>query len=717
VADFNVTLVFRGREDASVKRTMSRMKSEAAGLQRSLGASSDSSGGAFGAWGGGRQTSKARGALFSRQDARAWAKKGQFAPKPPRGGGGDSFFQAGNLAGGAAGMQQLTGMAQAAIGTPISLAMDFEKSLKMVNALSGGALAANGRIKDIENTSRSMSKATEFSAKQVADGFGILTQAGLPVEDQLKEIKHVLDFATAGEQDMASAAQFLVDAIGGFNMEFSDMERVGNAMARAAMSSQINLKDMGEAFKYAAPSANDLTISIEKTSAALAILGKGGVKGSMAGTGLRSFINRNANPRTNQQKAILKHLGIGKDELRKALDSGKLEDVLKLWADGFAKKGIKGSRRTAILQSFFQERGGLTANLLIKSIEAPKGAANSWAHFEEEVNDATKGLGSMAKMAREGVHGDVNKLTKSLEDFGITVGQQLTPVLTPLLEDATEMVAKFKEWAEANPTLVQRLGKLLIITVAIGTVLTPLLLILSAFKSIIGLVGLAARGTSILLGAKGLAGAITGSSTAAAAAGKAGWASIIGVWAQGILVAGALGYAAGTALDQWLGISDAIAGVNQNKFGARGSTTLGMLTPEEQEELKTATAARDEADEALGSWYTGMHGSFLSDPYQEDRDQAQAKIESITKKGQARQAMLDAAKNASAPKAGAPVVGAPTSVGTDPETEAALTRALEAANFQGGTITLKLPKGMEGKVTEQGTFPIEVESGISPEGF
>jgi TP901 family phage tail tape measure protein len=715
MADFNVTLVFRGREDASVRRTMSRMKSEAAGLSRQLGASSESSGGAFGAWGGGRQTSKARGAIFSRQDARAWAKKNQFLPPTPK--TGDSFFQAGNLAGGAAGMQQLTGMAKSAVGTPIELAMDFEKSLKMVNALSGGALAATGRIKEIETTARSMSKATEFSAKQVADGFGILTQAGLPVEDQLNQIRHVLDFATAGEQDMASSAQFLVDAIGGFNLEFSDMERVGNAMARAAMSSQINLKDMGEAFKYAAPGAEDLGISIEKTSTALAILGKGGVKGSMAGTGLRSFLNRNANPRTNQQKAILKHLGIGREELRKALDSGKLEDVLKLWADGFARKGIVGSKRTAILQSFFQERGGLTSNLLIKSIEAPDGAANSWEHFEKEVNDATKGLGSMATMAREGVHGDVNKLTKSLEDFGITVGQQLTPVITPLIEDATVLVGKFKEWAEANPQLVKRLGVLLISIVAIGTVLTPLLLTLSAFKSILGLVGLMAHGGSVLLGAKGLAGAITASGAAAATASKVGFAQLLHTWSSGILIAGALGFAAGTALDKWLNLSNTIANVDNNKFGARGTQGVMMsdLTEGEKAKLAELTERRNQADKDLDRF--GLPG-LIAEQIQKQRNADQAAIERIQAGAAARKAKeaMAAGPAAMLPVAGAPVAGAPT-VGTSPENEAALTRALEAANFQGGTITLKLPAGMKGTVTEQGTFPIEVESGISPEGF
>lgn len=709
MADFNVTLVFRGREDASVKRTMARMKSEAAGLSRSLGASSESSGGAFGAWGGGRQSGKNRGAIFSRQDARAWAKKGQFAPAASPVGKGDSFFEAGNFANAAAGMSQLTGMAKSAVGTPLELAMEFEKSLKMVNALSGGALAASGKIKEIEQVSRSMSKQTEFSAKAVADGFGILTQAGLPVEDQLKEIRHVLDFATAGEVDMASAAQFLVDAVGGFNLEFSDTARVGNAMARAAMASQINLKDMGEAFKYAAPGAADLGISVEKTSAAIAILGKAGVKGSMAGTGLRAFFNRNANPRTNQQKGILKHLGIGREELKAALDSGKLESVIQLWADGFARKGIKGSARTAILQSFFQERGGLAANILIKSIEAPASAANSWETFDAAVNDGTKSLGAMATMAREGLHGEVNKLNKSMEDLGITVGQKLGPALSPMIEDMTKVVDKVAAWADKNPLLIRQLGTMLIGIVAVGTVLTPVLLAMSAFKGVLGLVAIVARGGALLLGAKGLAGAVAAGGTAASAASSGGWAAMLATWSRGILLAGALGYAAGTALDEWLGLSNGIAGVDQNKYGGRGNVSLSDLTEEEKTRINDATMRRDAADEKINSWI----------PYwnpEDDRNKAQLEIDAIQNAARARKLKVEGAKSA---VSGAPMLTGAPQVGTAATMadEEALRKALESVNFQGGTIKLQLPAGVRGEVVDQGSFSIEIESGINPEGM
>lgn len=715
MADFNVTLVFRGREDASVKRTMARMKSEAAGLSRSLGASSESSGGAFGAWGGGRQSGKNRGAIFSRQDARAWAKKGQFAPAASPIGKGDSFFDAGNFANAAAGMSQLTGMAKSAVGTPLELAMEFEKSLKMVNALSGGALAASGKIKDIEKVSRSMSKQTEFSAKAVADGFGILTQAGLPVEDQLKEIRHVLDFATAGEVDMASAAQFLVDAVGGFNLQFSETERVGNAMARAAMASQINLKDMGEAFKYSAPLAADLGISVEQTSTAIALLGKAGVKGSMAGTGLRSFFNRISNPRTDAQKGILKHLGISKEALRTAIDSQDLPKVLQLWADGFARKGIKGSKRLAILQTFFQERGGLAADVLIKSVEALPEAANSWKTFDAAVNDSTKSLGAMATMAREGLHGEVNRLNKSMEDLGITIGQKLGPAVSPLIEDLTKVVDKVAAWAEKNPLLVRQLGMILIGIVAAGIVLTPVLLAMSAFKGVLGLVAIVARGGAILLGAKGLAGAVAASGTAAAAASAGGWATMLATWSRGILIAGALGYAAGTALDEWLGLSDSIAGVDQNKFGGRGNVALGDLTEGEKARLEELTAKRDEGDEVVNSWTTW--GSPLRDAGQKQRNEAQMEIDKIQNAARARKRQLEGAQKAAVN--GAPMLAGAPSVPTAASAadEEALRKALESANFQGGTIKLQLPPGVRGEVVDQGAFPIEIESGINPEGM
>ena len=51
-----------------------------------------------------------------------------------------------------------------------------------------------------------------------------------------------------------------------------------------------------EALKYAGPIAGSLGVSMEETAAAIGIMSDAGVKGSQAGTTLRSAFTRLANP-------------------------------------------------------------------------------------------------------------------------------------------------------------------------------------------------------------------------------------------------------------------------------------------------------------------------------------------------------------------------------------------------------------------------------------
>jgi hypothetical protein len=184
---------------------------------------------------------------------------------------------------------------------------------------------------------------------------------------------------------------------------------------------------------------------------------------------------------------------------------------------------------------------------------------------------------------------------------------------------------------------------------------------------------------------------------------------MLATWSRGILLAGALGYAAGTALDEWLGLSNGIAGVDQNKFGGRGNVALSDLTEEEKARINDATMRRDAADEKINSWV----------PYwnpEDDRNEAQLEIDAIQNAARARKLKVEGAKSA---VSGAPMLTGAPQVGTAATMadEEALRKALESANFQGGTIKLQLPAGVRGEVVDQGSFPIEIESGINPEGM
>ena len=66
---------------------------------------------------------------------------------------------------------------------------------------------------------------------------------------------------------------------------------------------------LGESFKYVAPLAGTLGYTAEDTSIALGLMANAGIKGSQAGTSLKTALARMSAP-TAKQAAAMKKLGI-----------------------------------------------------------------------------------------------------------------------------------------------------------------------------------------------------------------------------------------------------------------------------------------------------------------------------------------------------------------------------------------------------------------------
>lgn len=438
-----------------------------------------------------------------------------------------------------AALTQLGGAAKNAIGTPIELASNFEAAINRVNALSGGTLGESGKLEVISNKARELGKATEFTAAQAADAFAVLTQAGFGYEQQLDSIGTVLDIATVAQIDMEDAANLTANAIGGFGLKAADAARVGTTLVRASNASQISIKDLGESFKYAAPGAAKLGFDIEEVGTAIAVLGRSGLKGSMGGTALRAFFNRlsmaTGDFATDKQETAIKQLGLKKGELKKAIESGDLKNVAVYMSEAMKKSKLSSSGKIAAMQALFQERGALGAMILMQAAGLADEVEGSWGQMDSAVNDANVTLEKSASIMRGGTKGSATVLKSAMEELGITVGEKLLPVITPLIHEATDAAYQFAEWANEHPGLVRGLGKMLIVTAALGTTLGPLFLTLSSIKTVLS----ALRFLAPMVG-KGFGAMGAGAGKAGSALGKfrlAGAAVAIGMIAAAATVA------------------------------------------------------------------------------------------------------------------------------------------------------------------------------------
>jgi TP901 family phage tail tape measure protein len=182
----------------------------------------------------------------------------------------------------------------------------FDDAMKRAGATAG---AIGEQLKAMTLQATQLGETTAFSATQAAEAFQFLAQAGLSVDEAMAALPGVLDLASAASLDLAEAADIATNVLSGFGLPVEELTRVNDVLAKTADSSNTSVRELGEAFKTAAPAAKAAGISIEQTAAVLGGLGNNAIKGSEGGNAFKRILLelQAATPRTT---AELERLGV-----------------------------------------------------------------------------------------------------------------------------------------------------------------------------------------------------------------------------------------------------------------------------------------------------------------------------------------------------------------------------------------------------------------------
>lgn len=184
--------------------------------------------------------------------------------------------------------------------------MDVETEMLRVKAVTG---ATEGQYKDLTDAALRAARATGIAASKQAEGQGFLAMAGFKAPDIKAAMPGVTALATIGQMDFASSADIVTNILTGMGMGISDLDKAVNSMVNTFTNSNTNIRQMGDAFKYAGPIAKQAGVDVAELSAAVGLLGNAGIQGEMAGTSLRNMMIRLMNPTAKMQK-VQKSLGV-----------------------------------------------------------------------------------------------------------------------------------------------------------------------------------------------------------------------------------------------------------------------------------------------------------------------------------------------------------------------------------------------------------------------
>lgn len=273
----------------------------------------------------------------------------------------------------------------AATGTKLALdslntAAEFEAEIT-----KGGVKmeATRSEMDRLSKTALELSSNSKLTAIQVAQAMDEMAAKGLNANQTIAAMPGVIAGAEASGEDLALVADTTMSAVNAFGLGAGATGRVADIMAMAANKTAAGVEDMGYSFKYAAPVAKTLGISIEELAGATGLMVDKGLAGEQAGTALRMALKRLASPPKDARKQ-LDALGIS------AVDSkGKFKSLGQITEDWTEKtKSLSDVQKVAAANTIFGaeaasamlayfDTGPTKINEMTKALENSEGAAAS----------------------------------------------------------------------------------------------------------------------------------------------------------------------------------------------------------------------------------------------------------------------------------------------------------------------------------------------------
>jgi TP901 family phage tail tape measure protein len=313
----------------------------------------------------------------------------------------------------------------------VGAGMDFEKAMSGVGAVSD---ASGEQLKQLSDAAIKAGADTAFSATQAAEAEGELAKAGVSTSDILGgALSGALSLAAAGNLDLGNAATIAANAMNIFSLKGSDVGHIADVLASGANKSAADVDQLAQAMSQGGQVAASLGIGLEDTVGALSMFADAGLKGSDAGTSLKTMLQALAAPSATSA-AKMKELGLNAFDAQGnfiGLEglAGQLQQRL---------SGLTQEQRANALATIFGSDAVRVANVLYKE------GAGGVREYASAVNDQ----GAAAEMAakqQDNLAGDIEKLSGSIDTALIKSGSGANAMLRGLAQGAAGAVNEFSE--------------------------------------------------------------------------------------------------------------------------------------------------------------------------------------------------------------------------------------------------------------------------------
>ena len=312
---------------------------------------------------------------------------------------------------------------------------DFESMMSQVKAISG---ATGQAFDDLTAKAQEMGATTKFTATESAEAFNYMAMAGWKPQQMIDGISGIMSLAAASGEDLGTTSDIVTDALTAFGLQAGDAGHFADVLAQASANANTNVSMLGESFKYVAPVAGAMNYSVEDTSLALGLMANASIKGSMAGTALKTSLANMAAP-TDSMAAAMDKYGISLTDSEGNMKS--LRGVIDNLRGSLG--GLSETEQTAAASTIFGKEA-MAGMLAI--INASEEDYNKLSTAIGNSKDAAEG---MADTMLDNLKGSFTLMQSAIEGMENAFGKRLSPYLRGIAGGITDMMPEITDGINA----------------------------------------------------------------------------------------------------------------------------------------------------------------------------------------------------------------------------------------------------------------------------
>lgn len=358
--------------------------------------------------------------------------------------------------------------------------MEYEKSMNLFQATTratAGEMERAGRTAVALGNDMTL---TSVSAKGAGEAMTELGKGGFNAKQAMEAARGTLTLSIAANLSAAEAAEIQANALNMFSLQATEAGRVADLLAATANAASGEITDHTKALQQAGAVYAAAKVPIQDVVTLIAEMAKNGIKGSDAGTSLKTMMQRLQSP-TDQAAAAMDKLNVKIYDQSGAMRP--MRDIISQFENSL--KGLSQEQRDQALNTIFGADAVRAATIIFKE------GATGFDTMSAAVNRSNTAT-ELAVARTKGLGGAWEALKSQAETLGLVIYGGIKDPLTAVITVAAKFIGLIGEYPNIfAAALVAVIGLTLAYTALnfqIGvSVLKQIPAFIAGIKTVIGL--------------------------------------------------------------------------------------------------------------------------------------------------------------------------------------------------------------------------------------